>query len=604
MRILFSLYLLIIINIALSIQCQHLTTQGHYLLELKHEGQESIMNVSPILFYSNGVEIKDKTIKFIDGSTLFLGNYKYHAVECDGDKLTIEVVNLFKNVSTQHYIIAKVNKIIDDPVNQIDTLNSMCNQLSFRGTYNIELDDQNENTLKVKIRVNTIATILFHYKTLLTDVEYQDAFLEIGEGNKEKIYSCRDYKFESKLRIRSKSFIIKKIDPLQSDKVIRDGYCKLLSVKGSYILWDGNKNIGKLDVKEDSAYKSKDDFINKRFFLDYNAQNYPILTDDKLVENKIELCSVNQNGYIIKINRLHNNLYNFTKVTVLHQDSSFLFASKEKILAELEQKYHLSKPIDYTEIEGFMHSSLHIDFYEGDFCRRLIMPGTYIIIDKNDRKYKFINKYLISIRSFNGRSDNVFKTIFRFWAKVVSKNEEDYQVYTCEVFKHKSKIINNEDESTPKTSSSTEDLLIASIESFIDTSDKRWIDNNHYKILLRSKSECSQIEAYKNYKLHTFNDSIADVVVKSISYREFYFVKGFLVYFINKNVKSNNEYSNIIITGRDKKETTNKLWYCFSNENGSYFYDTNYQEQIEKHQFVPHEKKYLSEYKFLKLEKL
>ena len=351
MRILFSLYLLLIINIALSQNCRQLANKGMYLLELKQIDSDSIMSFSPIILHSTGgIEYKDTTINFISKSTLAFGGLEYPVVECKDDILTIKLNSLFNRDGLHQYKINKVNKIIDDPVNQIDTLNSMCHQLSFPGTYNLEIEDDDENIFNAKIDINSIKKIIFHYLTLSIEVEYNDGISEIGEGMIQKIDSCKDYLSDSKLRLSGlnlPSFIIKKIVPSQpSDKAIRNGYCQLLSVKGSYILWDGNHQIGKLDVKEDSAYKYTNYLTQNKIFLQYNMESYPVLTEEKSTGNEVVSCNFDKETYTIRLNGSDVD-YNFTNVTVLHQDSSYLLAIKQKKLEELDQKYNLSEQIKF-----------------------------------------------------------------------------------------------------------------------------------------------------------------------------------------------------------------------------------------------------------------
>ena len=614
MRILFSLYLLLIINIALSQNCEILAKNGMYLLELKQIGSDSIMSVNSIILHSTGaIEYVDKTIKFLTNSTLAFEGLEYPVVECKDDILTIKLNSLFNPNGLHQYKINKVNKIIDDPVNQIDTLNSMCNQLSLPGVYNLEIEDDDENIFNATINIISIKKIIFHYLTISNEVEYKEGISEIGEGNIQKIDSCKDYLSNSKLRLgglNPPSFIIKKIVPSQpSDKAIRNGYCQLLSVKGSYILWDGNHQIGKLDVKEDSVYKYTNYLTDNDFFLEYNIESYPVLTEEKSIENEVVLCKFYKGTYTIKLNGGHV-YYNFTNVTVLHQDSSYLLAIKQKRLEELDQKYNLSEQIKSSEIEHVMHSLLQIPYYkddEHDFCMKLIMPGTYVITDKNGKKHEFINTNVLYMKAlFNDHS--LFKTIFAFKVKEILPNKEviDHN-YKCEVYKNESELIYGIEKSTPLTTTSQESLVhikIASIDSFTQTLNKNWTNNPKYKIIFRSKKSCSELEPNSNYKFHTFDGSLAEVFIKRISSRDFDFTQGFRVYLFNKKVKDSKEYSNIRITDRDKKKTDNNLLYCFSNENGSYFYDTNYKDILEHRKYVHHSLKHKSEYKFIKLEKI
>ena len=610
MRILFSLYLLLIINIALSQNCELLAKNGMYLLELKQIGSDSIMSVSSIILHSTGaIEYVDKTIKFLTNSTLAFGDLEYPAVECKDDILTIRLNSKFKPDEVYKYKINKVNKIIDDPVNQIDILNSMCNQLSFPGVYDLEVEDDEENIFNATIDIYNTAKVIFYYQSQLINVEYRDAIFYIGKGSKQKIDSCKDYPFESKLRLEKKSFIIKKIVPSQpSDKAIRNEYCQLLSVKGSYVLWNGNHEIGKLDVKENSAYKYVNFLFGNKFFLDYSIYSFPVFTDEKFVEYKIVGCSFDESGYKIKLNVSDDVHYNFTNVTVLHQDSSYLLTIKRKTLAEFEQKYNLTESIKSTEIDDLMHSSLHIIDNKDDFCRKLIMPGTYGITDKNGKTYIFINHHIISIKALNDYNDYAFKTVFRFFAKVVSTNEEDYHVYKCEVYKNESKLYSNIEKYTPLTTTSPESLVqikILSVDSFLPTTNMNWTNKPKYKIMLRSEKICSELNSYSKYKLHTFDGSSAEVFIKKIVYRDYDFIQGFMVYLVKQDVKDRFDYSNINITDRNNKITSTKeLLNCTSNENGSYFYDTNYRGIREHYKYIHHSSKQKSEYKFIKLEKI
>ena len=609
MRILFSLYLLLIINIALSQNCELLAKNGMYLLELKQIGSDSIMSVSSIILHSTGaIEYVDKTIKFLTNSTLAFGDLEYPAVECKDDILTIKLNSLFNPNGLHQYKINKVNKIIDDPVNQIDTLNSMCNQLSFPGVYNLEVEDDDENIFNATITIHNTAKVIFYYQSLLINVEYRDADFDIGEDNKQKIDSCKDYPFESKLRLEKKSFIIKKISPEGSKKTIRNEYCQLLSVKGSYVLWNGNHEIGKLDVKENSTYKYVNFLLGNKFFLDYSTYSFPVFTDENFVENKIVGCSFDESGYKIKLNVSDDVYYNFTNVTVLHQDSSYLLTIKQKTLAEVEQKYNLTESIKSTEIEDLMHSSLHILDNKDDFCRKLIMPGTYGITDKNGKTYIFINHYIISIKSLSDYNDYVFKIIFSFFAKVVSTNEEDYHEYKCEVYKNESKLYSDIEKYTPLTTTSPQSLVqikILSVDPLIPTTNMNWTNNPKYKIMLRSEKNCSELNSYSKYKLHTFDGLSAEVFIKKIVYRYYNFVQGLIVYLVKQDVDDRYDYSNISITDRNNKITSTKeLLNCTSNANGSYFYDINYVGIREHYKYIHHSSKQKSEYKFIKLEKI
>ena len=617
MKNLFILFIILVLNYAISEQCEILFKPYNHNITLTDINPK----YHPAFLYSLGRNIrpnKEETDNFNYGSMLYLGkdNTPYLAKNCIDSKLTatsqMDGKDLSLNISESHE-----TRIINNPISEFEEWQTTCNKLSFKGVYTLTIQySDKENPYDVELHVDDVFRKVFFYTTVKSNITYKSAYLILPDGIRKKINECTDYiEGTSKLfypdnNLHAKILNIKKYSPIT--ETTPSNVCTLMSLKGLYHVFRSGKKVGSIIINKDAQYQSTMDFSKDLFTLIYNQKNLPVYTSINNTRIKVSSCIIKHgSSFFINQEKIGTELINFNDAYAVYQDYDDE-KNKPAIYKEnLRKKYHLDQRITRQEVTNLLND-LHVPTDKqapNQICKQLLYPGSYIINFATKQLKYLDNINLIEIINRYNKKINKVEINYDFLLKVYKGSDYEIDKYRCVDYFDENQIWKSflfeygtstrylEDSfnirrdkffivkpneissierirNTPKEKwDEDDDIDKGLVDDFPNNS---WLDNDTYKIKIRSERKCAKIEEHKSYSIKNLSYE-AIIKIGKIDKLIFHNHIGYKVLLEIGNNGTPEDKSTIIKlkSHNDHKIiSSNELSYCNSNENGSVFYNS------------------------------
>ena len=515
MKLFYKITILILVNFIFSENCDQLFEKGLYKLNKIITTDKDTFIIDPIYLKSEGKE--DGSINvFKTNSFLLVGeaHYMYNVLSChdsillvrsltqlgpqDEIKFKFDVVSnaTIDNATKQMLddVIISNEIPITDPLQQVQVLKTLCSQLFNKGTYNLELYDNIENSFfNYTLNIYRLPTVNYHFDSYKTYIEYdwRTKLTENKSGKNYWINSCRDNEDNSTILAQDKKykFIIKKIESYKlEENKLSDNFCDMLSVPGNYEIYMLGEKLGKLRVLFKNLYElSVFNEYHPYFWrkLVYSSINQAVFTS-QINKSLISTCAnTKKNEYYLF--RTDETSIQFDFVEILNQDVSEYENYLKKIKQLEKEQFRLDTPINEEEIKDLLSKmKVPIHRYQVQYCKQILFPGDYVLY--GDKKEVGIENFgLVSISNLR-----LNKTRYVFKGRQTGSNNDI--TFRCLDFQGQSLLYYENEANKYNRIMDITNLKYSRINA-----DSNWYKNKNNIISLRSENKCFELRNNTKY---------------------------------------------------------------------------------------------------------